>query len=607
MANNIVGITINANADQASKSVGSLKQQLREAQAEVQALSDKFGATSEEAIKAAKKASDLKDRIGDAKALTDAFNPDAKFKSFSASLSAVAGGFGAVQGAMGLIGVKGDEVEKTLLKVQSAMAISQGLQSLGEGIDSFKQMKSVAIDAFKAIKAGIGSTGIGALVIALGLIVAYWDDIKSAVSGVSSEQEELNEKAKKNVDAEKEKLTTLNGQDNILKLQGKSEEEILKLKLKQTDAIITATEEQIKQQKITLQAQIEASKRNKEILKGVLEFLTAPLAILLKTIDQVGSILGKDFGLEQKLYGGIANLVFDPNETERKGQEELKAMDKQLSDLKNQRAGFELQIKGIQDKALQDKKAKAKEEADWQEQQRQYENERFKSHLEEQRKIQDYYDKQEADAKKAKAEYEKNVIESRDKLVNTSFQNGIANADALVKKNLETAQANMKIAEEEAKFKIAQTNEVAGTLENLSNVVGKQTIAGKALGIATALINTYQGASEALKQKSTLPSPFDVIAKIANVASIVATGIKTVKSITAVNVPGASGGGAVSTPSISTTAPVAPPQPQAMMTQLNQQSINQLGSATNRAYVVESDVTNSQERIRRINRSARLS
>jgi hypothetical protein len=45
------------------------------------------------------------------------------------------------------------------------------------------------------------------------------------------------------------------------------------------------------------------------------------------------------------------------------------------------------------------------------------------------------------------------------------------------------------------------------------------------------------GASEAIKQKSTLPSPFDVITKVVNVATIIATGLKTVREITAVSVP----------------------------------------------------------------------
>ena len=64
-------INVGGNAGEA---IGSLKKQLREAQAEVGALSDKFGATSAEAVKAAKRAAELKDRIGDAKALVDTFN-----------------------------------------------------------------------------------------------------------------------------------------------------------------------------------------------------------------------------------------------------------------------------------------------------------------------------------------------------------------------------------------------------------------------------------------------------------------------------------------------------------------------------------------------------
>jgi peptidoglycan hydrolase CwlO-like protein len=79
-----IDINLNVNAEQADKSLGSLKSQLRQAQAEVQSLSDKFGATSVEAVNAAKAAAQLKDKIEDAKTLTEAFNPDAKFKALSA-------------------------------------------------------------------------------------------------------------------------------------------------------------------------------------------------------------------------------------------------------------------------------------------------------------------------------------------------------------------------------------------------------------------------------------------------------------------------------------------------------------------------------------------
>jgi flagellar biosynthesis protein FliQ len=136
----VIDIKIQGNADEA---VGSLRSQLRAAQADVAELSAKFGATSQQAVEAAKRAGQLKDQIGDAKALTDAFNPDAKFKALSSSLAGVAGGFAAVQGGMALFGAESAEVEKTLLKVQSAMALSQGLQQIGESVDSFKQLGAV--------------------------------------------------------------------------------------------------------------------------------------------------------------------------------------------------------------------------------------------------------------------------------------------------------------------------------------------------------------------------------------------------------------------------------------------------------------------------------
>lgn len=173
----VIDIKVQGNVNEA---VGSLRSQLRAAQQEVAALSDKFGATSAEAVNAAKRAGELKDRIGDAKALTDAFNPDAKFKALTSSLSGVAAGFSAYQGALNLAGVENKNLEESLLKVQSAMALSQGLQALGESRDSFKQLKAVAVDALKGIKAGIGATGIGLLVVALGTIAANWEDIVSA-------------------------------------------------------------------------------------------------------------------------------------------------------------------------------------------------------------------------------------------------------------------------------------------------------------------------------------------------------------------------------------------------------------------------------------------
>ncbi len=217
--------------------VSSLKTQLREAQAEVAKLADKFGATSKEATEAAKRAAELKDRIGDAKALTDAFNPDAKFNALSASIGGVLNGFQAYEGALGLIGVESEQVQATLLKVQSAMALSQGLQGIGEARDSFIQLgatikntalftsaynfvmgvsnkvtaENVAVTeadtaskvgltgatgtlslvtggattAMKLFRVALIATGIGAIVVLIGLLIANFDKVTQVVQKLS--------------------------------------------------------------------------------------------------------------------------------------------------------------------------------------------------------------------------------------------------------------------------------------------------------------------------------------------------------------------------------------------------------------------------------------
>ncbi len=103
---------------------------------------------------------------------------------------------------------------KDIGKVGEQLKIS--FQGLTAGANGFKK--------------ALISTGIGALVVAVGLLVAYWEDIMALVGGVSGEQKKLNEATLKDLDAQKEKLDAIDGQSNQLKLQGKTENEILDIK-----------------------------------------------------------------------------------------------------------------------------------------------------------------------------------------------------------------------------------------------------------------------------------------------------------------------------------------------------------------------------------------
>jgi hypothetical protein len=57
----------------------------------------------------------------------------------------MASGFAVAQGAMGLFGAESEEVEKTLLKVQSAMALSQGLSTIADSAKDFQRLKESKI------------------------------------------------------------------------------------------------------------------------------------------------------------------------------------------------------------------------------------------------------------------------------------------------------------------------------------------------------------------------------------------------------------------------------------------------------------------------------
>ena len=181
----------------------TLKQQYKEAVLEVQKLADAFGATSIEVQNASKKAAELKEQIEDVNDAIQSQKGEGAFIALGKSVSAVANGFSAVQGAMGLVGVESEEVQQAMLRVQSAMALAQGLEGLEDAGRSFRQLKSVvtsfgttAVNAFKSMSTASKAflvTGIGLLIAGIGLAIANWDKLKSAMTNQTATQKILNE------------------------------------------------------------------------------------------------------------------------------------------------------------------------------------------------------------------------------------------------------------------------------------------------------------------------------------------------------------------------------------------------------------------------------
>lgn len=172
-----------------------------------------------------------------------------------------------------------------------------------------------------------------------------------------------------------------------------------------------------------------------------------------------------------------------------------------------------------------------------------------------------------------------------------------------------------KVAREKLvmKQKLAVTAQTFGAL---ASILGENSAAGKAAAIAQATINTYQGVTEVLANKSTLPQPFATIEKIASIATVLATGFKTVREINSVpkpNIPGsrgsASAGGGRGINTSVASAPATPPSFNivgASATSQLAETIKEKEEKPVKAYVVSNDVTSAQSMERNIVENASI-
>jgi len=209
--------------------VKPLKKQLREATQELQLARQQFGEYSDEALKAAQKVALIRDEIESANEAAQLFDPGKRFQALTTAASTAAAGIAAVQGAMALFGNESEDVEKALLKVQGALALSQGLSQLkdigkvGEQLQISFRALTASVNNFKA---ALITTGIGALVVSVGLIVAYWEEIKDLVSGTSARIQKQNDLLNDQISTNDENLAILESTKQLSVLRGESEVEI---------------------------------------------------------------------------------------------------------------------------------------------------------------------------------------------------------------------------------------------------------------------------------------------------------------------------------------------------------------------------------------------
>ena len=220
-------------------------------------------------------------------------------------------------------------------------------------------------------------------------------------------------------------------------------------------------------------------------------------------------------------------------------------------------------------------------------------------------------ERQIAEAEKLKENTERefdlkrSAYDQEEALLKQSLDNNIISQQEYNDKYKVLSEARVQIDLDEKQARMDAATAAADALGNLANIIGEQTAAGKALAIASATINTINSAVLAYQRGLEVPFIGTILAPI-NAAIAAAAGIANIKKIAAVKIPGQGSAGAA-VPSVNTgAAPIAPQAAAPTVTQLDNQTINRMGSATNRAYVLESDINNNQERLIRITRAARL-
>ena len=506
--------------------------------------------------------------------------------------------------------------------------LPRGLQSTIRGFKSTQRQIGRLSKGFKVLKGAIAATGLGLLVVALGEIVANWDSISEAITGATDETNKQVELAKENVDASQKQLDTISATEQILKLQGKTEEDILNMRMAATDEAIAAQRVQVEALKQQQEEQTKAAETAKLVTQNIVRLLTFPLTATLGIIDSISEglvklgVMEEKLNLEESFSGGIAGMLFDPESIEEEGQQAIDKAEEQLVKLENQRAGYINRRNDEEAREAEQKRSEAERDA---EAERKQEEANEKYLAEQIKKIKDDLElaaiqDEEARAKRRREmQYQQAQEQLRARgatdaqllLLEEQYQKDI---DAIRADYAEKRRIKEKQDAEEAKRKKEQdyaddrrmvmdniqmqetvVSQGLSVISNLNDAFSKkdkeqskkQFQRNQALAVAETLVSTYFSAQKAYQSQLTATPDSPIRAALA-AAAAVASGLARVAAIKAqkfnANSSGGGGGGGggrsgFSGPQAQTGGP---PMPQRLV------SPDQM-----RAYVVQTDLQGS--------------
>jgi len=609
MADKSVSIDLIIKSSEAASSLKEVKESLKD----IKDAMIGAGEGSPEFLKLARAAGELKDKVDDANEAIKAVNPN-KFQAVATFAASAASGVAAVTGAMGLFGAESEEVTKTLAKVQSAMALSQGLAGLSELPKAWNALKAAMAESAvvqKIVTAGqylwntaIMANPIGAIVVAVAALTA---GIYLLVNALSSEESENDKVSRSLADLEKARDRNNNQIDHQLRLQkalGVSGTELKKIELQGIrDKIAALDKEQAAYRKLT-------------------EHTDEQNAANIERGKKLQSLL------DDESIKFAENIVFEIDEQAKKAAAEKKiADDKKAKDSADYKARREEKAKF--DKAEKDDKAKIDEDF------------RRSQLTEEEKQLEDFAKSQKVylDNKNITQEqYDNRLFMYKSEILDKINTKELEQTELSLIAEMEATNAAIDIAEFEKNEKIrinaeekektqAKNKEAAKIAMDLAitSIAGLQTLSdlafasklsktkkgskdeeevmrkqfkiNKALNLSTAIINAAQAQLSILAQYPKFDGGFAMVAAMVG-AGI--TSLASIAKIAATQFDTTSAGGNEPPPSLNAGAAAATSnsQPSTLLnpdgTVANQTTPT---PAPIQVYVVESDITSTQTQV----------
>jgi hypothetical protein len=627
----------------ADTTVKNFKQQLKDAKNEAQQMVIAFGEFSNEALAAQQKVANLSDQMDDFNDRIKALNPD-KFAKVQTVVNGVASGFSAAQGAMALFGSESQDLQKTLVKVQGAMALAQGLEGLGKVQQQFKtlalEVKGNVVKSFSSLKGAMSALGIGLLVAALGYVITNFEKVKKAVYnlipglegvakfvgnlvqgftdwlGVTSEQDRALEKLNKTTSRSNDQLDR---EAKLLEAQGDK----LGAYAKQRQKLVNELN----------QARQNLGKNNEKEWGKIIDDTKNALAIL--EIDE------KKFVKEQADAKDKANKDASDKRKEQSDKEKANALErratllaleqntlKQVQDAAN--AAFDIKVKGLKEQGYTEAQILKLRNAEINKVTKEF-NEKQKADADklaaETKANREKFINAELDQTKKQYEQQINFVKLRDANLQNQAKTNQEIADielksleaqlltkqkysedttAIEQQILDKKRAirDQDLAEEKAKAdkekeittaKYQAINDSLNTISELYTAFASQNEedqkkafeVNKAAQIAQAIVNTYQGVTAALSSVPLFPGQ-----QFVNAGLALAAGLAAVKRIsdTKFQSKNAQGGGIPTQSSGAGMQQMAAPRVSSLPT-------NEALTQQQRVYVTEGDISRTQKRV----------